>query len=137
MAGYADPTSKFYRPLNFSVQTVQLFGEHPEQKVTVQLQNKAALLVGKIFDGDTGRLLKTDIDFSNLETGGGRAVMTDGKFSVLVPAKTDVIVMAQYIDPGDFTNWSLFTTKVNLLPGQTMNIDVPLYKPSTPSDSPE
>ena len=113
---------------------MQLFGDHPAQNVTVQLQDKAALLVGKIFDGDTGRLLKTDIGFHNMQTGGGRSVMTDGKFSVLIPANTDVLVLSTYVRD---THWSTFTTKVNLQPGQTMNIDVPLYKPSPPPDSPE
>lgn len=135
--GYPDPTSKFYEPLNFSPQNVQLFGDHPAQKVTVKLEDKAAILAGTIFDAATGRRLKGDIGFSNLQTNAGRVTMAaDGTFSALIPAKTDVIVLVQEVDR-DHADWSLFTTKINLQPGQKMYIDVPLYKTATPPDSPE
>jgi hypothetical protein len=134
--GYPDPTSKFYQPLNFSPQNLQLFGDRPAQKVTVKLQGKAAMLAGRVFEADTGRPLKAGITFSNLQTTAGRGVTADGKFSELIPATADVTVVVQDVDR-DHADWSLFTTKVNLQPGQKMYIDVPLYKTATPPDSPE
>ncbi|HXJ87956.1 MAG TPA: carboxypeptidase-like regulatory domain-containing protein [Candidatus Binatia bacterium] len=48
--GYPNPTSKFYQPLNFSPQNVQLFGDHPDEKITIQLEDQAAMLIGRVFD---------------------------------------------------------------------------------------
>jgi len=134
--GYPDPTSKFYQPLNFSPQNVQLFGDQPAQKVTVRLEDKAAILAGRIFDADTGRPLKAGISFSNLQTNAGRGISANGNFSELIPANADVIVMVQDVDR-DHDDWSFFRTKVNLQPGQKMYIDVPLYKTTTSPASPE
>ena len=134
--GYPDRTSKFYQPLNFSCQNVQLFGAHPAQKVTVQLKEKAAILAGRVFDADTGRPLRTGVGFTNLRTEAGHSVAADGKFHALIPANTDVYVIVEEVDR-DHADWSGFTTKVNLQPGQKMYIDVPLFKTATPSDTSE
>jgi len=135
-AGYPDPTSKFYQPLNFSPQKVQLFGDHPAERVTVQLNEKAAILAGRVFDADTGRPLKAGVGFTNLRTEAGHSVLADGKFQTLIPANTDVYVMVQEMDR-DHAYWPLFTTKVTLKPGQEMDIEVPLFKTATPSDTRE
>jgi hypothetical protein len=135
--GYPDPTSKFYQSLNFSPQRVQLFGDHPAEKVTVQLKEKAAILAGRVFDADTGRPLKAGVGFINLRTeAGSNSVSADGKFQAPIPANTDVYVMVQEVDR-DHAYWSLFTTKVTLKPGQKMEIDVPLSKTATLPDTPE
>jgi hypothetical protein len=134
--GYPDPTSKFYQPLNFSRQNVQLFGDHPAEKVTVQLKDKAAVLAGRVFDADTGRPLKADVGFTNLRTEAGHSVAADGRFHAVIPANTDVYVHVEEVDR-DHADWSVFTTKVNLQPGQKMSIDVPLSKTAIPSDTPE
>jgi hypothetical protein len=134
--GYPDPTSKFYQPLNFSPQNVQLFGDHPAEKVTVQLKDKAAILAGRVFDADTGRPLKAGVGFTNLRTEAGHFVAANGKFHALIPANTDVYVIVEEVDR-DHADWSLFGTKVNLQPGQKMYIDVSLFKTATPSDTPE
>jgi len=151
--GYPDPTSKFYQPLNFSVQNVQLYGDHPAEKVTVQLRGKAAILAGRVYDAATGLPLKAQVSFINLrtETGefgiglAGHTVSADGKFNELIPANTDVIVTVGKVHSetgGSFgepdgPEWSLFTIKVNLSPGQKMDIDVPLYKTTTLPDNPQ
>jgi hypothetical protein len=144
--GYPDPTSKFYQPLNFSVQNVQLYGNLPAEKVTVQLSEKAAILACRVYDGANGLPLKAELSFRNLQTDGGRHVeAADGKFSELIPANTDVIVMVGKVyseTGGSFggpngPEWSLFTIKVNLSPGQKKDIDVPLYKTVTPPDNPQ
>jgi hypothetical protein len=119
--GYPDPTSKFYQPLNFS---------------PVQLQEKAAILAGKVFDANTGQPLKAGVGFTNLRTEAGHFVLADGKFRALIPADTDVYVMVQEVGR-DHADWPLFTTKVTLKPGQKMDIEVPLSKTATPSDTPE
>ena len=134
--GYPDPTSKFYQPLNFSRQNVQLFGDHPAERVTVQLKDRAAFLAGRVVDADTGRPLKAGVGFTNLRTEAGHSVATDGKFYALIPANTDVYVIVEEVDR-DHDDWSMFTTKVNLQPGQNMSIDVPLSKIEIPSDTPE
>jgi len=119
--GYPDPTSKFYQPLNFS---------------PVQLQEKAAILAGKVFDANTGQPLKAGVGFTNLRTEAGHFVLADGKFRALIPADTDVYVMVQEVGR-DHADWPLFTTKVTLKPCQKMDIEVPLSKTATPSDTPE
>lgn len=134
--GYPDPTSKFYQPLNFSPQNVQLFGDHPAEKVTVRLKDRAAILAGRVFDADTGRPLTAGVGFTNLRTEAGHSVAADGKFHALIPANADVYVIVEEVDR-DYAYWSVFTTKVNLQPGQKMYIDVPLVKTATPSDTPE
>lgn len=146
--GYPDPTSKFYQPLNFSVQNVQLYGDHPAEKVTVQLSEKAAILAGRVYDAVTGLPLKAHVGFINLrtESGGefgiglaGHSVLADGKFSELIPANTDVLVFVKKRDAeaDAEAEWSPFTIKVNLHSGQRMDIDVPLYKMPTLPDNPQ
>jgi len=148
--GYPDPRSKFYQPLNFSVQNVQLYGDLPAEKVTVQLSDKAAILAGRVYDAATGLPLKAEVGFHNLQTDGARrAEAADGKFSELIPANADVIVMVEKeLSEAEALSvveglsdaeagWSLFTIKVNLRPGQKMDIDVPLYKTATLLDSPQ
>jgi len=146
--GYPDPTSKFYQPLNFSVQNVQLYGDLPAEKVTVQLSDKAAILAGRVYDAATGLPLKAEVGFHNLQTDGTRrSEAADGKFSELIPANADVIVMVEkelseaealsVVEGLSEAEWSLFTIKVNLRPGQKMDIDVPLYKRATLPDSPQ
>lgn len=137
---YPDPTSKFYQPLNFSPQQVQLFGDHPAEKVDLQLMKKAATVVGRVFDADTGRPLRAAVGFTNLRTDADHQVFANGKFYALVPADTDVFIFAEVRNEGEhYTDWSVFRTKVTLKPGQKMEIDVPLYKMATPdlsSDGP-
>jgi len=128
--GYPDPTSKFYQPLNFSVQNVQLYGDHPAEKVTVQLSEKAAILAGRVYDAASGLPLKAHVGFTNLraESGeigiglAGHSVSADGKFSELMPANTDVIVLVEKklseAEVLSEAEWSHFTIKVNLRPGQ-------------------
>ena len=148
--GYPDPRSKFYQSLNFSVQNVQLYGDLPAEKVTVQLSDKAAILAGRVYDAATGLPLKAEVGFHNLQTDGARrAEAADGKFSELIPANADVIVMVEKeLSEAEALSvveglsdaeagWSLFTIKVNLRPGQKMDIDVPLYKTATLLDSPQ
>lgn len=135
--GYPDPASKFYRSLNFSPQYVQLFGEHPATRVTVELQDQAALVAGRVFDADTGAGLRGSIGFTNLRTEGGHGVVAEkGSFQELIPANTDVYILVEYV-PRDHAYWSIFTTQVNLQPGQRMNLNVPLFKKVTPPDTPE
>lgn len=134
--GYPDPTSQFYQPMNFSRQNVQLFGDHPTEQVTVQLKGKAAILAGRVFDADSGPPLKAGVGFTNLRTEAGHSVTANGQFHALIPANTDVYVIVEEVDR-DHADWSVFTTKVNLQPGQKMSIDVPLSKTAIPSDTPE
>jgi hypothetical protein len=134
--GYPDPTSKFYQPLNFSLQNVQLFGDHPAKQITVHLPGKGGILAGRVFDSDTGQPLKASIGLYNLQTNAGRGIVANGNFSELIPANADVTVMVQNVDR-DHDDWSVFTTKVNLQPGQKMEIDIPLYKTATPPDGSE
>jgi hypothetical protein len=133
--GYPDLASRFYEPLNFQPQTVQLFGNHPAEKTTIKLEGKAAVLTGRVFDGDTGQTIKAGIYLSNLRTDTGQRLELDskGNFRGLIPAKTDVYVMVQEGDR-DQEDWSIFTTTVNLEPGQTKRIEVSLFKAPVRSD---
>ena len=154
--GYPDTRSKFYQPLNFGVQNVQLYEDHPAEKVTVQLSETAAILAGKVYDAVTGLPLKAHVGFTNLrtESGGefgsglaGHSVLADGKFSELIPANTDVLVFVEKVlseaealsvaEGRSEAEWSHFIIKVNLRPGQRMDIDVPLDKMPTIRDNPQ
>lgn len=132
--GYPDPTSKFYQPLNFNPESVQLFGDRPAEEIAVPLSEKAGVLTGRVFDSATGHALRAEVSLSNLRNGGGHGtVAEEGTFSELVPCDTDVIVIVENL--ADQQGWSIFRTKINLRPGQTMKIEVPLYK--LVDDSPE
>jgi len=65
--GYPDPHSAFYRSLDFNPETVQLYGERPESRVTLKLGEKAGMLACKITDGDTGRALDAGVVLLNLQ----------------------------------------------------------------------
>jgi hypothetical protein len=82
--GYPDPTSKFYQPPNFRVQNVQLYGDHPAERVTVQLREKAAILAGRVYDAATGLPLKAEVGFINLRTETGEFGMRKGAFQRVI-----------------------------------------------------
>lgn len=56
------------------------------------------------------------------------------KFQELVPANTDVHAMIEYVPPPGHGDWRMFTTKVNLQPGQLMNLDVPHFRSLAEAD---
>jgi hypothetical protein len=104
--------------------------------VIVELKDQAAVVAGRIFDADTGAPLRGSIGFTNLRTEGGHGFVAEkGRFQELIPANTDVYIMVEYV-PRDQADWSIFTTKVNLQPGQRMNLNVPLFKKLTAPDTP-
>jgi len=73
----------------------------------------------------------------NLRTEGGRGTVAEkGMFQELVPANTDLLIVVEYGSP-DQVEWSIFTTKVSLEPGEKMNLDVPLFRKASPAPSPE
>jgi len=129
--GYPDPNSAFYRSSDFSPETVQLFGERPEPKVTLKLGDKAGLLTGKITDADTGRPLEAGVVLVNLQTDAGRNQVVNGKFRELLPANTVVDVLVECVCQ-DHENWSRFETKVDLQPGEEKNLDIRLYYNASP-----
>lgn len=59
--GYPDRSSPFYRLADFQPQTVQLFGAQPEEKIEVQLGDRAGVLTGRVTDGDTGEPLDASV----------------------------------------------------------------------------
>src|SRR5215469_7467152 len=134
--GYPDPASDFYQPLDFSPQNVQLFGDHPAKKVTITLENKAAILTGRVIDADTGQPLKADVGFINVQTRGGHSVVVDnGKFRELIPANTDVVILVEKVGR-DYASWSPFTTKLSLQPGEIGDVEIPLRRtPPSPDTS--
>ena len=135
--GYPDPASDFYQPLNFSPQKVQLFGDHPVKEVTITLENKAAILTGRVIDTDTGQPLKADVGFINVQTRGGRSVIVDnGNFRELIPANTDIVILVEEVGR-DHAYWSPFTTKLSLQPGETRDVEIPLPRRATSQDAPQ
>jgi hypothetical protein len=72
---------------------------------------------------------------SNLRTDAGQRLELDskGNFRGLIPAKTDVYIMVQEVGR-DQEDWSIFTTTVNLEPGQTKRINVSLFRSPLRSD---
>ena len=77
-----------------------MFGDHPAEQVALQLMEKAATVVGRVFDADTGRPLKAAVGFTNLRTQADHQVSADGKFYALIPANTDVFVFVEVRDEG-------------------------------------
>ena len=134
--GYPDPASDFYQPLNFNPQKVQLFGERPAEKVTITLENKAAILTGgRVIDADTGRPLKANVGFINVQTRGGHSLVVDnGKFRELIPANTDVYVLVEKVGR-DYAKWSPFTTKLSLQPGEVGDVEIPLHRTAPSPDT--
>src|SRR5207253_9454141 len=127
--GYPDPNSTFYRAQDFNPTRVQLFGERPESSVTLDLGDKAGLVIGRIFDGDTGRPLKAGVILINLDADARLDQVVDGKFRQLVPADTDVNIAVEIVGP-DHDAWSRFDTKLNLQPGEERDVDFRLYRKS-------
>src|SRR5215469_11994826 len=124
--GYPDPGSDFYQPLNFTPQKVQLFGDHPAKEVAITLENKAAILTGRVIDTDTGQPLKANVGFINVQTRGGQsAVVDNGKFRELIPANTDVYVLVEE-EGRDHASWYPFTTKLSLQSGEIRDVEIPL-----------
>jgi len=133
--GYPDPGSDFYQPLGFSPQKVQLFGERPAEKVTITLEDKAAVLTGRVFAADTGEPLKANVGFINVQTRGGRSVTVgNGNFRELIPANTDVVILVEEAGR-DHAFWSPFTTKLSLQPGELGDVEIPLRRTATSPDT--
>jgi hypothetical protein len=132
--GYPDPFSPFYRPPDFTPETVQLFGEKPEVKISIKLGEKAAVLRGTITDGDTGLPLTALIGLRNLEGDGGSGETVEGKFRELVPANTEISVLVQGLGPPDYNpgHWSRFHTELTLQPGEEQTLDIRLFRSPTP-----
>lgn len=128
--GYPDPFSPFYRPLDFTPETVQLFGEQPEAKIDIRLGEKAGVLRGTVTDGDTGFPLKATIFLYSLEREGAGGGRVDGKFRLLVPARTEIKVLVQAVGPRAL--WSRFQTERTLQPGEEQTLDIRLFRNPTP-----
>lgn len=128
--GYPDPFSPFYRPLNFTPETVQLFGEKPEAKIDIKLGEKAGVLRGTVTDSDTGFPLKATIFLYSLEREGAGGGRVDGKFRLLVPARTEIKVLVQADGPRAL--WSRFETERTLQPGEEQTLDIRLFRNPTP-----
>ena len=136
--GYPDPTSAFYRALDFQPQTVQLIGAQPEENVEIKLGEKAGVVKGKVTNGDTGMPLEAAIHLSKLAPDDGQPTMqgksgtiVNGKFRELVPANTDIYVLVE-VKSIDFRDWTQFHEKLHLQPAENRNLDIRLYKSGPP-----
>jgi len=127
--GYPDPLSPFYRPLDFTPETVQLFGKKPDAKIDIKLGEKAGVLRGTVTDGDTGLPLTAKLSLYSSEREDGIGRLVEGKFRELVPARTEISVQVQAQAPG---HWSRFRTERTLQPGEEQTLDILLFRNPTP-----
>jgi hypothetical protein len=129
--GYPDPSAAFYRALDFTPVTVQLFGARPEAVVALKLGDKAGVLTARIIDGDTGQPLSAGVVLINVQADARRDELANGRFRELLPANTDVDVLVERVG-ADHDGWLRFETELNLQPGEQKDLEIRLYRRPAP-----
>ena len=119
--GYLNPLDAFYRDADTSVE-VALSRKHPSSTVTVKLGKQAAVISGKVFDANSGALLKAYVGLMD-EEGNGHSMVVDGDYDLLVPSEKNVRLMVTVIG----TRRPLVpVSSLWLEPGQRVYMDIPI-----------
>jgi len=82
----------FYADPKVEAPKVELTEDHLSATATVDLGDKAAVLVGRVVDAVTGAPLKAKLIFMD-EDGNSYSVLVTGKYRALIPAGKDVTLM--------------------------------------------
>lgn len=126
--GYPDRSDSFYADPKLEVPKVELTEDHPSATATVDLGEKAAVLVGRVVDATTGAPLKAKLVFMD-EDGNSHSVLVTGKYRTLLPAGKDVTLVVMVMSP-DYDS-QVPMPALKLSSGQQMDVDIPLSKRGT------
>jgi len=126
--GYPDRSDSFYADPKLDAPKVELTEDHPSATATVNLGDKAAVLVGRVVDAVTGTPLKAKLVFMD-EDGNSHSVFVTGKYRALIPAGKDITLMVMVMSP-DYDSQAPVPA-LRLSSGQEMDMDIPLSKRGT------
>jgi Carboxypeptidase regulatory-like domain len=118
---YPDRSSTFYANPNVEAATVDLTEDNPSVTVDVNLGEKAAALVGRIIDANTGTAVKATLFFFD-DDWNNNSVSANGKYRALLPSDKDLILMVG--SPG----YQYFITSLHLQAGQEMQMDISIWE---------
>jgi Carboxypeptidase regulatory-like domain len=126
---YPDPFDRFYAKSKDEAPAVDLTPAHPSATVTVKLADKAATIVGRVIDADTGAILKATVFFLD-ENGRGHHVDSapaDGTFRTLLPPGKDLSLMVMDRAMEHLVSIRL-PAPLRLEPGQYVYMDIPVSR---------
>src|SRR5208282_188051 len=125
---YPDPFDGFYAAANDQVPKVDLTPNQPSASVTVKLGDKAALLVGRVIDADTGAVLKARVSFFDALGKGHHAdsATADGTFRALLPPGKDLTLVVSDSSPHFFH--TRLPSPLRFEPGQYVYMDIPVSR---------
>ena len=126
--GYPDRSDSFYAETKSEAKKVELTEDHSSVTTTVDLGEKAAVIVGHVIDAVTGAPLKAKLVFMD-EDGNNHSIFVTGKYRTLLPAGKNVTVMVMPMSP-DYDSQSPVPA-LRLSSGQQMDLDIPLSKRGT------
>jgi hypothetical protein len=126
---YPNPLDEFYAAANDQAPTVDLTADRPSASVTVKLGDKAAVIVGRVIDADTGAVLKARVCFldalgkSHLADPG----TGDGTFRALLPPDKDLTLLV-VSDSAPHLLHTRLPAPLRLEPGQYVYMDIPVSR---------
>lgn len=126
--GYPDRSDSFYADTKFEAKKVELTEDHTSATATVDLGEKAAVIVGRVIDAVTGAPLKAKLVFMD-EDGNSHSVFVTGKYRTLLPAGKDVTLMVMAMSPDYDSQVPILALRLSS--GQVMDLDIPLSKSGT------
>lgn len=118
---YLNPLDAFYGDGDSAVE-VALSPKHPSSTVTVKLGKQAAVISGKVFDVESGTLLKAYVGLMD-EEGNGHSVVVDGDYNLVVPSEKNVRLMVTVIGTRRLV---IPVSSLWLEPGQRVFMDIPI-----------
>lgn len=124
---YPNPLDEFYAAMNDQAPRVDLTPNQPSASITVKLGDKAALVVGRVIDADTGAVLKATVCFLDSQGRSHRAdsAPADGTFRALVPPDKDLILLV-VSDSSHHLLRTRLPAPLRLEPGQYVSMDIPV-----------
>ena len=125
---YPDPFDRFYAKSKDEAPAVDLTPAHPSATATVKLADKAATIVGRVIDADTGAILKATVYFIDTEGRGHHvdSAPDDGTFRTLLPPGKDLSLMVMDSSPRMFS--TRLPAPLRLEPGQYVYVDIPVSR---------
>ena len=122
---YPDRSSNFFADSKIKWPTVDLTQDHPSATIKVKLGEKAAVLVGRVIDADTGAALPAKLVFLD-ENGNDHSLLATGNYRTLLPPGKDVTMMVMVLSPEYHAQPP--GSALHLAPGQEMHMDIPVSK---------
>ena len=120
--GYLSPLDAFYADSHDPRVEVTLSRKHPSSTVTLKLGKQAAVISGKVFDVDSGTLLKAYVGLMD-DDGNGHSMVVDGDYNLVVPSDKNFKLMVTVIG----TRRPLVpVSSLRLEPGQRIYLDIPI-----------